>query len=366
MKTTFRILLLITLSLISIDISAQLYRVESLVSDVIFTKDKRAKVIDRSNERGYRIPNGTEIKVLSRVVEDTTNARGILAKIEYNGKYYYTEARWLVFSENNKEGVKNIFANDNFSPAAPELMGLKLTQLDPHSKFGHFLYSYIPPIISASLLLIGIIMLFFNFRPLIPGILFLISSGIQVYLSTMLDWDVFWWCNPDYHELSVSMLRVVLLAIYLIMQFSFIILFYMSGDDKMKIWPIVACYLLVWPAGMLSVYFIGTIWAGTALCYLIPIFINLVNAGIKGAITTIFFFIAISIIFGTFTSMFQISLWLLGEMLIVCPGLAFLLSLVIGPVLENLSEKGRTYGWTSDGKRHIMDDKDNTGNFRYS
>ena len=67
MKTTFRILLLITLSLISIDISAQLYRVESLVSDVIFTKDKRAKVIDRSNEKGYRIPNGTEIKVLSRV-----------------------------------------------------------------------------------------------------------------------------------------------------------------------------------------------------------------------------------------------------------------------------------------------------------
>ena len=41
-------------------------------------------------------------------------------------------------------------------------------------------------------------------------------------------------------------------------------------------------------------------------------------------------------------------------------------SLVIGPVLENLSEKGRTYGWTSEGKRHIMDDKDNSGNFRYS
>ena len=126
MKTTFRILLLITLSLISIDISAQLYRVESLVSDVIFTKDKRAKVIDRSNEKGYRIPNGTEIKVLSRVVEDTASARGILAKIEYNGKYYYTEARWLVFSENNKEGVKNIFANDNFSPAAPEFNGIKV------------------------------------------------------------------------------------------------------------------------------------------------------------------------------------------------------------------------------------------------
>ena len=50
MKTTFRILLLITLSLISIDISAQLYRVESLVSDVIFTKDKRAKVIDRMSK----------------------------------------------------------------------------------------------------------------------------------------------------------------------------------------------------------------------------------------------------------------------------------------------------------------------------
>ena len=366
MKTIFRFFLLIILFLFSNDISAQLYRVESLVNDVIFTKDKRAKVIDRSNEKGYRIPNGTEIKVLSRVVEDTTSARGILAKIEYNGKYYYTEARWLVFSENNKEGVKNIFANDNFSPAAPELIGLKLTQFDPHSKFGHLLYSYIPPILSASLLLIGIIMLLFNSRPLIPGILFLISSGIQVYLSTMLDWDVFWWCNPDYQEFLVSILRVVLLALYLIMQFSFIILFYMSGDDNMKIWPIIAGYLLVWPMGMLSVYFIGTIWVGAALCYIIPIFINLVNAGIKGVITTIFFFIAISIIFGTFISMFQISLWLLGEMLIICPGLAFLLSLVIGPVLENLSEKGRTYGWTSEGKRHIMDDNDNTGNFRYS
>lgn len=366
MKTMFRLLALVLLSLFFTDIHAQLYRVESLVNNVIFTKDKQANFIDRSNEKGYRIPNGTEIKVLSRVVKDTASARGILAKIEYKGKYYYTEARWLVFSENNKEGVQDIFANDNFSPAAHEFMGISLTQLDPHSKFGRFLYSYIPPTISAVLLLIAIILLLLTSKLLVPGLLFLISSCIQIYLSAMLDWDTFWWCNPDYHGLSMSMLHVIPLVLYLIMQFGFIVLFYMSGDENTKIWPVIVCYLLIWPASMLSVATIGNIWVGAALCYLIPILINLITAGIKGATTTIFFFIAISIIFGTLTSIFQISLWILGEMLIACPGLAFLISLIVGPILENQADKGRTYGWTSAGDRHIMDDKDNTGNFRYS
>lgn len=366
MKTTFRLFTLFFLVLYCTDSLAQLYRVESLVSNVIFTKDKQANVIDRSNEKGYRIPNGTEIKVLSRVVKDTTSARGILARIEYKGKQYYTEARWLVFSPNNKEGVEDIFANDDFSPASHSFMGSSLTKLDPHSKFGRFLYSYIPPTVSAILILVAIIMLLFDFKLLIPGLLFLISSCIQIYLSAMLDWDVFWWCNPDYNGLQTSMLRVIPLVLYLIMQFGFIVLFYMSGDENTKIWPVIAGLLLVWPAGMLSTVITGNIWTGTILCYLIPVLINLVNSGIKGVAATIFFFIAISIIFGTFASILNISLWLLGEMLVLCPGLAFLISLIINPILENLSEKGRTYGWTSDGKRHIMDDKNDTGNFRYS
>ena len=83
MKATLvlRLSAVILLSLFCTHVSAQLYRVESLVSNVIFTKDKPASFIDRSNEKGYRIPNGTEIKVLSRVVHDTIGSRAILAEI---------------------------------------------------------------------------------------------------------------------------------------------------------------------------------------------------------------------------------------------------------------------------------------------
>ncbi len=337
MKTTFYLFVLILLSLFCTDASAQLYRVESLVNNVIFTKDKPAKVIDRSNEKGYRIPNGTEIKVLSRVVEDTLSSRGILAKIEYKGKQYYTEARWLVFSENNGEGVKDLFVDDDFSPAAPELMGISLVKLDPHSSLGRFLYGYIPPILSAALLLIAIIMLLINSRLFLPGLLFLFSAGIQVYLSAMLDWETFWWCNPDYYGLTTSMLRVLLLGVYLIMQFGFVVFFYASGDDNMKAWPIVAGYLLTFPAGLLSVSITGVFWIGAALCYLIPLLINLVKAGLKGAVITVFLFIAISIILGTLTSLFQISLWLLAELIVVCPVALYLLSLIVAPMFDDRS-----------------------------
>lgn len=337
MKTTLHLFVLILLSLFCADASAQLYRVESLVNNVIFTKDKPAKVIDRSNEKGYRIPNGTEIKVLSRVVEDTLSSRGILAQIEYKGKQYYTEARWLVFSENNGEGVKDLFADDDFSAAAPELMGISLVKLDPHSSFGRFLYGYIPPILSAALLLAAIILLLISSKLFLPGLLFLLSAGIQVYLSAMLDWDTFWWCNPAYYGLTASMLRVIPLGLYLVMQFGFIVFFYLSGDDNMKAWPAVAGYLLTFPAGLLSVSVTGVFWIGAALCYLIPILINLFKAGIKGAVITVFLFIAISIIFGTLASLFQISLWIVGELIVVCPVVLYLLSLVIGPLFDDRS-----------------------------
>lgn len=337
MKTTLHLFVFILLSLFCADASAQLYRVESLVNNVIFTKDKPAKVIDRSNEKGYRIPNGTEIKVLSRVVEDTLSSRGILAKIEYKGKQYYTEARWLVFSENNGEGVQDLFADDDFSPAPPELMGISLVKLDPHSSFGRFLYGNIPPILSAALLLAAIILLLISSKLFLPGLLFLLSAGIQVYLSAMLDWETFWWCNPAYYGLTESMLRVLPLGLYLILQFGFIVFFYASGDDNMKAWPIVAGYLLTFPAGLLSVSITGVFWIGAALCYLIPLLINLVKAGIKGAVITVFLFIAISIVFGTLTSLFQVSLWLLAELIVVCPAVLYLLSLIIGPLFDDRS-----------------------------
>lgn len=366
MKTTFRLFILILLSLSYIQASAQLYRVESLVSDVIFTKDKPANFIDRSNEKGYRIPNGTEIKVLSRVVKDTTSSRGVLAEIEYKDKHYYTEARWLVFSENNEEGVEDIFANDDLSTSTSEFMGFSIKKLTPHSSWGRFLYSYIPPAISAGLLLIAIILLLLSPKLFLPGLCFILSAAIQIYLSAMLDWDVYWWCNPNYQGLKLSILRVILLGLYLLMQFLSIVFFYGSGDDNLKVWPIVTGYLLTFPAGMLSASLTGYFWIGAALCYLIPLFINFIRSGFKGAVITIFFFIAINIIFGTFISALQVSLWILGGLIIACPALLYLISLTISPILENLKSDGVEYGWTASGRRFIIRRKKEDGFHNYS
>lgn len=187
------------------------------------------------------------------------------------------------------------------------------------------------------MLLAAIILLLISSKLFLPGLLFLLSAGIQVYLSAMLDWETFWWCNPAYYGLTESMLRVLPLGLYLILQFGFIVFFYASGDDNMKAWPIVAGYLLTFPAGLLSVSITGVFWIGAALCYLIPLLINLVKAGIKGAVITVFLFIAISIVFGTLTSLFQVSLWLLAELIVVCPAVLYLLSLIIGPLFDDRS-----------------------------
>lgn len=359
MKATlvFRLFAVILLPLFCIHVSAQLYRVESLVSNVIFTKDKPASFIDRSNEKGYRIPNGTEIQVLSRVVHDTIGSRAILAEIAYKDKHYYTEAQWLVFSGNNEEGVKDIFADDDFSPSAPELMGISLMKLDPHSSWGRFLYSYIPLSVSAALLLIAIVLLVLSPRLFLPGLCFFLSAAIQIYLSAMLDWDTYWWCNPAYQGLKLSMLRALLLGLYLLLQFLCIVFFYDSGGDKLKAWPVVAGYLLTFPAGLLSVGLTGYFWIGAALCYLIPIFINLVNSGFRGVVITLFLFMAVSIIFGTLGSLLQVSIWILGELILVCPVFLFVIFKVFGPLMQEIKPDIVHYGWTSSGDLIITREK---------
>ena len=61
MKATlvFRLFAVILLPLFCIHVSAQLYRVESLVSNVIFTKDKPASFIDQrvQDTQRYRNPS---------------------------------------------------------------------------------------------------------------------------------------------------------------------------------------------------------------------------------------------------------------------------------------------------------------------
>ena len=96
------------------EVNAQQYEADFIIGNYI-----RAERTDADGTRWtVKIPNGTKLSVDGRVVRgDSTDCRSVLAEFVYDGKQYTTQARWLRFSDENADGVTDLFAGDDFSPS---------------------------------------------------------------------------------------------------------------------------------------------------------------------------------------------------------------------------------------------------------
>lgn len=149
---------------------AQRYEVDCLVSSEI-----KAVATDKPTEfDGTRtvlyLRNGTLVNVVGRKVAgtdgqeashlkqagDTLDVRQIKAVIEYDGKHYLAEARWLKFSDQNPESATDIFAADNFRPRSRLTDWLNLSHIGLHSSAMRAVYSPILPIVALLLMVAAV------------------------------------------------------------------------------------------------------------------------------------------------------------------------------------------------------------------
>lgn len=76
--------------------------------------------------------------------------------VEYDGKHYLAEARWLKFSDQNPESATDIFAADNFRPRSQMTDWLNLSHIGLHSAAMRAVYSPILPIVALLLMVAAV------------------------------------------------------------------------------------------------------------------------------------------------------------------------------------------------------------------
>lgn len=214
---------------------AQRYEVDCLVSSEI-----KAVATDKPTEfDGTRtvlyLRNGTLVNVVGRKVAgtdgqeashlnqagDTLDVRQIKAVVEYDGKHYLAEARWLKFSDQNPESATDIFAADNFRPRSRLTDWLNLSHIGLHSAAMRAVYSPILPIV-ALLLMVAAVWTALRTRFLLLSALpFVASISILVFMALMVDWDALWWCNPDYVGLPKAIGGIIPVALFVALAFCY-------------------------------------------------------------------------------------------------------------------------------------------------
>lgn len=303
---------------------AQVYEADYLIGNYI----RCEKTDDDGTKWIVKIPNGTKINVDRRVVAaDSTDCRDVKASFSYNGDVYTTEARWLRFSDDNPEGTADVFASDDFSPTEDFVKDrLAFTRFNPLSPTGRVLYGVTLPITEFVLMIIAVLLLFrrTTVRSAVP---FVIAVAIQIYTSIMLGDDVLWWCLPEYQGVGGAIAGFVFLALYLTLELTYIIgLWAMRG---VKIWPVFAMVLLLYPAIVISFFVTGGMWAGVGIVCLFPFLVNC-SAGGKGAVgPTLLMMIGAAGFNVTLGAAYYAGMKILASIIIVCPLAAVLVALYV-------------------------------------
>lgn len=360
----FRILSLLFFLCLAILAKAQKYEVDCLVGPELkaVAADKPTD-FDGSRNVIY-IRNGTIVNVVERIVVgtdgqtvshfgqagDSIDVRQIKGLIEYDGKRYLAEARWLKFSDQNPPSVSDRFASDDFRLFHQLASWLDLPRIDIHSDSTRFLYSGMLPFVALLLMFAAVWMALKTRFLLLSALPFLVAVGICIYMIAMIDWDALWWCNPDYVGINHAIVGIIPVVLFMALTLLYLFSVTIFAKDALLIWPLVVGYLLQWPAMLLSAHFMGSIWPALLVCYGIPALINGLRIRLYGVVMTIVVLVAIHTFVVAVATVVQISIWILMALALASPLIAFILSTVIGKY--HYSHQGR---WVlRDGKTQFV------------
>lgn len=224
---------------------------------------------------------------MGEVVEVTRLLKGHdgYGAIEIEGKEYGVEKHYLLFSEDNTEGVEDIFKNTR--------------EAVQHSWTGKFFASFTPYAIVAILFIVAIGFMFIGFKSsatrrlalyVVPGCV-LFASLIEIWAYITLGTDAFWWCSMDRYGFFGSLFRAIPFVAFVAFQLYSIKLYERlllgeNSDQKLSIKPMAISLAICIPVAIILIFgltslglkgavrdivvvvaFLGSLFAGILISY---------------------------------------------------------------------------------------------------
>lgn len=201
MTKPFRILFLLLLTMASLRAAAQIYVTDDILTDSInvyeFQLSKDGKSETYSN-LAFKLPMGDTV-----VVERLLAGSKFYGVVTFDGKKYCIGKNALVFSDENPEGVEDIFGNTR--------------SLTRHTATGKFFASSTPYLLIAICFLIAMVFLILGAKKYalrkaaliaVPACI-LLGSALEIWAYSVLGSDSFWWCDPKTYGFFGALLRLL-------------------------------------------------------------------------------------------------------------------------------------------------------------
>ena len=228
----------------------------------------------------FKLPMGDVVEV-TRLLKGQKR----YGAIEVDGKEYGVEKRYLLFSEDNADGVEDIFKNTRDAVQ--------------HSWAGKFFATFTPYAIVAILFIAAMGFMFIGYKSaatrrltlyVVPGCV-LIASLIEIWAYITLGTDAFWWCSMDRYGFFGSLFRAIPFVAFVAFQLYSIKLYERlllgeNSDQKLSIKPMAISLAICIPVALVLIFgltslgldgairdilvvvaFLGSLFAGILISY---------------------------------------------------------------------------------------------------
>ena len=159
-------------------------------------------------EEVMKLPHGEVVEVKRGLKDNETR----YAAIEVNGKEYGVYVRHLLFSDENPEGVEDIFENTH--------------ERVNHTWQGKLFATFTPYVVMALLFLAAIIFMVIGMMSkvvrkisliVVPACI-VVASVLEIWAYNVLGSDAFWWCSYDRYGFWGSLLRAIPFVVFVAFQ----------------------------------------------------------------------------------------------------------------------------------------------------
>ena len=195
-----------------------------------------------------KLPLGEVVEVKRGLKENESN----YAAIEVNGKEYGVYVRHLLFSDENPEGVEDIFGNTH--------------EHVNHTWQGKLFATFTPYVVMALFFLDAILFMVIGLMSkvvrkislFVVPVCMIVASVLEIWAYSVLGSDAFWWCSYEKYGFWGSLLRAIPFVVFVAFQLYSIkgyerLLLDERSDVKLSIKPAAISLVICIPVTILAV-----------------------------------------------------------------------------------------------------------------
>lgn len=199
-------------------------------------------------EEVMKLPHGEVVEVKRGLKDNETR----YAAIEVNGKEYGVYVRHLLFSDENPEGVEDIFGNTH--------------EHVNHTWQGKLFATFTPYVVMALFFLDAILFMVIGLMSkvvrkislFVVPVCMIVASVLEIWAYSVLGSDAFWWCSYEKYGFWGSLLRAIPFVVFVAFQLYSIkgyerLLLDERSDVKLSIKPAAISLVICIPVTILAV-----------------------------------------------------------------------------------------------------------------